>query len=296
MLLVTSPEANSGKTTLLNLIALLVPNGFPCVETSEATLFRSIERWRPTMIVDEADVILINNEPLRAVINAGWTRGTVVPRCIGDNHIPQAFSTFCPKIIGMKGRKLPDTTLTRCVIIELKRKLPGERTEHFRCVDDAGLSELRQQARRWSLDNGDNLKGGEPQMPDTFQNRLGDNHRLMFAIADLAGGDWPEQARMAAQRLANAVDTTSRNVRLLAAIREIIGERDAITSADLLAALTADDESEWKEWKTGKPLTLKQLSNVLTTFGIKPGRPVIDGRQQRGYIRASFEDAWKRYL
>jgi hypothetical protein len=34
-----------------------------CVEISEATLFRSIELWQPSIIVDEADVILINNEP-----------------------------------------------------------------------------------------------------------------------------------------------------------------------------------------------------------------------------------------
>jgi Protein of unknown function (DUF3631) len=110
------------------------------------------------------------------------------------------------------------------------------------------------------------------------------------------GGDWPDQARMAAQRLANAVDTTSRNVRLLAAIRGVIGERNAISSADLLAALTTDDDSEWKEWKAGKPLTAKQLSSVLTTFGIAPGRPVIDGRQQRGYSRSGFLDAGERYL
>jgi hypothetical protein len=65
---------------------------------------------------------------------------------------------------------------------------------------------------------------------------------------------------------------------------------------DLLAALTTDDDSEWKEWKAGKPLTAKQLSSMLTTFGIAPGRPVIDGRQQRGYSRSGFLDAWERYL
>ena len=75
ILLVTSPEANSGKTTLLSLIGFLVPRALFCVEISEATLFRGIELWQPTIIVDEADVILVNNEPLRSVINSGWTRG-----------------------------------------------------------------------------------------------------------------------------------------------------------------------------------------------------------------------------
>jgi len=106
LLLVTSVEANSGKTTLLLLISYLTPRALVCVEISEATLFRGVELWQPTIIVDEADVILVNNEPLRAVVNSSWTRGSCVPRCIGDANVPHAFPTFCPKAIGMKGRKL----------------------------------------------------------------------------------------------------------------------------------------------------------------------------------------------
>jgi hypothetical protein len=92
-LLIWSTEADSGKTTLAMLLNFLTPRALLCVEITEATLFRSIERWSPTLIVDEADTVLINNEPLRAVINASWTRGAVVPRCIGDDHIPHAFPT-----------------------------------------------------------------------------------------------------------------------------------------------------------------------------------------------------------
>src|SRR5262249_6046628 len=124
----------------------LAPRALVCVEISEAVLFRGIELWRPTLIVDEADVILVRNEPLRAVINSGRTRGASVPRCIGDEKVPHAFPTFCPQAIGMKGRKLPDTTLSRCIIIELKRKRANEKVEYFRCIDDPGLEELRRQA------------------------------------------------------------------------------------------------------------------------------------------------------
>jgi hypothetical protein len=142
ILLVTSAEANSGKTTLLVLISFLTPRCLVCVEIGEATLFRGIELWQPTIIVDEADVILINNEPLRAVVNSGWTRGATVPRCIGDDKVPHAFPTFCPKALGMKGKKLPDTTLSRSITIEMKRKHGDENVEHFRAIDDAGLADL----------------------------------------------------------------------------------------------------------------------------------------------------------
>lgn len=36
------------------------------------------------------------------MVNSGWTRGASVPRCIGDEHVPHAFRTFCPKALGMR--------------------------------------------------------------------------------------------------------------------------------------------------------------------------------------------------
>ena len=295
-LLITSPEADSGKTTLCSLLGFMTPRALSCVEITEATLFRSIERWTPTLIVDEADTILINNEPLRAVINASWTRGAVVPRCVGDDHIPHAFPIFCPQVIGMKGKRLPHTTLTRCIIIELKRKLRDDRVEYFNGLDDAELAMLRQQALRWSLDHGDELKNAKPEMSEQFYNRLGDNYRMLFAIADLAGGEWPEKARGAAERLSGVIDVASRNVRLLAAIKAVFGTLEAISSADLVGHLTADETAEWTEWKNGKPISQVQLANALDSFQIGPRQVWIGEKQYRGYKRAWFEDAWKRYL
>ena len=183
----------------------------------------------------------------------------------------------------------------------MKRKLRDDRVEYFNGLDDAQLAMLRRQALRWSLDHGDELKNAKPEMPDGFHNRLGDNFRMLFAIADLAGLDWPEAARLAAQRLSGAADTTSRNVRLLEAIKSVFDERriDAVSSADLVGALTADETAEWNDWKNGKPISQAQLATVLGGrggFGIPVTRPYIDSKRLRGYERKNFDDAWKRYL
>jgi len=135
---------------LLSLLEYLALRGVLCVEIGAAALFRSIELWEPTIIVDEADVIFVNNEALRAVFNAGWTRGASVLRCVGDDHVPRPFSAFCPRALGMKGQRIPDTTLSRSIVIEMKRKKRNERVEHFRSIDDAGLADLRRQALRWA--------------------------------------------------------------------------------------------------------------------------------------------------
>ena len=109
LLLVSSPEAECGKSTLLGLINFLVPKGLTIVEVSPAVLYRMIECWHPTLIVDEADTAFKNNPELRAVVNSGWTRGAGVPRCNPDTHEPEFFETFGPKAIGLKGLKVPDT-------------------------------------------------------------------------------------------------------------------------------------------------------------------------------------------
>ena len=299
ILLVTSAEPNSGKTQLLSIISFLVPRALLCIEISEATLFRSIEIWQPSIIVDQADVILINNEPLRAVINSGWTRGACVPRCVGDDNTPHAFPVFTPKAIGMKGRKLPDTTLSRSIIIEMKRKRAGELVEHFRSIDDAGLAELRQRALRWARENGERLKAVTPAMPPGFENQLGDNWYLLLAIADLAGGEWPEKARHAASRLSNVSDVASIGTQLLADVRSAFdhGGGDRMSSADLVARLVSNPECPWAEWKGGKPITQAQLARLLKSFSITSQViRVPSGGTPRGYLRSQFEESWERYL
>jgi putative DNA primase/helicase len=172
ILLATSAEANSGKSTLLGVIGFLVRRSLLSISITGPALFRSIERWQPTFAIDEADTSLVNNEDLREVVNSGWTRGQAAVRCDPETNEPRPYSTFCPKAIGMKGRKLPDTTLSRAIIIEMKRKLPGEVAQDFDHIDDDALAMLRRKALRWANDNAEALAKATPVMPDEFQNRV----------------------------------------------------------------------------------------------------------------------------
>jgi hypothetical protein len=309
ILLATSAEANSGKTTLINLVGFLVPRGMPCVGISEAALFRGIELYEPTVIVDEADTAFVENEALRAVVNSGWTKGSGVLRCIGDENAPHLFPTFCPKAIGMKGRKLPDTTLSRCVVIEMKRKKPSDRAEYFRHLDNAELGELRRQCMRWSIDNAEALNDLAPQMPPGFDNRLGDNWALMLGVADRIGGEWPRQARQAAGAISKVGEVASIGAQLLADIREIFCGQDQrehfgnvlflchrVASTELISLLGQMKDRPWPEWKNGKPLTEAGLARLLKQYGVVPLQKQIDGERFNGYFRADFEDDWERYL
>ena len=153
ILFVTSAEKDSGKTTLLKVVSFLVRCGLPNVSISGPALFRSIEKWTPCFIIDEADTALVDNDDLRAVMNTGWTRGDGVIRCDPDSREPMLYSTFAPKAIGMKGRKLPDTTLSRCIIIAMRPRRPNEEaewTEDFNHLDNHAFARLRNQLTKWA--------------------------------------------------------------------------------------------------------------------------------------------------
>jgi hypothetical protein len=294
---INSAEPESGKSTLMGLIAFLMPKCIASVEASEAAIYRAIKRWQPSFCFDEFDSILADDDKaaLRSVINSGHTRGQGVLRCIGDDKVPELFPTFAAKTIGMVGRKLPPATLSRCIFIELRRRKKDEHVEKFKHQDDSELADLRRRLRRWSMDNEDTLRNAAPSMPDGLTNRRADNWKLQLAIADLAREDWGDKARAAAIKIETGSDSRSANARALAATKAAFEsvKGNAISSEDLIQKITADPDSEWAEWgKAGKPITQAQLARLLKRYGIIPERVRIDGQRVRGYLRAHFFEAW----
>jgi putative DNA primase/helicase len=162
ILLVSSPEPECGKSTLLGLIKYMTPRGETFSDVTAQVLYRMIEKWHPTMLVDEADDAFKSSPQLRGVINSGWTRGTGVPRCNPDTLEPEFFETFGPKVIGMKGLRVPGTTLGRSIIIDMERKLAGDEVKDFDHIDDEDLAQTRCQLSRFAIDNVDELTGKTP--------------------------------------------------------------------------------------------------------------------------------------
>ena len=157
-----------GKSTLLGVLNFLARRSLQSVDISGPALFRSIAKWQPCLIVDEADDALSDNPDLRSVINSGWTRGQGVIRCHPDTREPELFSTFAPKIVAMKGRKLPDTTLSRSIVISMKPRRAddsNERTADFNHIDNETFARLRSQLMRWTADNAEALAKATPEIP-----------------------------------------------------------------------------------------------------------------------------------
>lgn len=305
-LAVTSAAKRSGKSRLLEVLALLVARPLRAAGVTQAALFRSIADRRPTLLMDEVDAIFgpkvsANHEDLRALLNAGFQLGTPVLRCVrdGSRQIVTEFAVFCPKALAAIGR-LPDTIADRSIPIRLKRRAPSETVARFRRREAEAASEPLHQALVALMEhNIDRLTEARPELPEALDDRAADGWEPLIAIADLAGGDWPERARRSALALAETDDDDDElGIRLLADVKKIFraSEIERMSTADLLAALIAEEESPWADWH-GRPLTARGLARFLSPHGIRSSTiRLADGTTPKGYKAESFADAWKRYV
>jgi putative DNA primase/helicase len=192
--------------------------------------------------------------------------------------------------------KLPDTLEDRALVVRLRRKREGETVERFRADRIHDFLHLRRKAARWVEENSLRLRDMDPTIPDTLNDRAQDNARAICAIADAAGGKWPQHIREALVGAAAQGDDEpqSAGVLLLRDIAEIFEAKAiaGIASADLCAALCELEESPWSEWRVGRPITTRGIAKLLKPYGISPRRD----RAHNVYRFMDFADAFQRYL
>lgn len=303
---VRSPLKKSGKSRGLEVLDLLVNKPVKTANATPAAIFRTIGEQTPSLLWDEVDAVFgpkaRDNEDLRALLNAGYRRGTPVLRCVGEGSKQEVkpFEVFCPKVLAGIGR-LPDTIEDRSLPIALKRRTRDEHVERFRekRVREQAAP-LRERMQRWAAQSMDALAEAEPDLPDALDDRAQDVCEPLLAIADRAGEKWALRARQALVELRTetvAVDDSVK-VQLLADIRTILekARADRIFSVTLVTELAALEESPWGEWgRSSKPITQNALAGLLRDFDIHSKQIRIDETTKKGYTRGQFEDAWKRW-
>jgi putative DNA primase/helicase len=301
ILAITSPTKRAGKTTLVELVSMLAPRAVSASNITPASLFRAVEKFKPTLFIDEADTFLRESDELRGVLNASHRKSSAyVVRTVGDEYEPKLFSTWCAKAIALIG-KLAGTLEDRAILIQMRRRAVTEVVERFRLDKVRGECEdLKRKAARWKADHLDALREIDPEMPGGLNDRACDNWRPLVAVADLAAGEWPAWARMAALFLSENSDEAENSalIQLLEDLKDLFSKRgvDRLSSAEIVEELGAIEERPWVEWRRGKPLTQRQLAKLLSSLSITPRTIRIDAVTAKGYLIEQFSDPFARYL
>ena len=299
-----SPEPGSGKSRALEVTELLVPLPVHAVNTTPAYLFRKVadEAGLPTILYDEIDTVFgpraKDNEDIRGLLNAGHRKGAVAGRCVvrGTLVMTEELAAYCA--VALAGLDdLPDTLMSRSVVVRMRRRGPNEVVEPFRrrLHADEGFA-IRDALAKWATTI---PVGSWPDMPAGIADRNADIWEALFAVADHAGGDWPERSRSAALAIVSDSGSAapSMGVRLLEDLRTVFIEtgQEHLSSEDILTALIAMEESPWADIR-GKALDSRSLARRLSRYGISSKTVRIGDRTPKGYDRADLADVWPRYL
>ena len=302
-LLITSPSKQCGKSRLLDIMKLLVKTPFKCSGVTAAALLRMIDQKKPTVLIDETDSKFVNDEYIAAiqgVLNSGYETGGVHYQCDGNNNELKEFETFSAKCLAGIGMKhIPDTVLDRCIVIELHRKLKNQEVKKLRKrTAQKDFEPIRNTLDDWASAAVIDLMEAEPKMPEGLEDRKEDIWEPLFAIADLAGGHWPDQARKDAVELSGSDqfdEDQSMSVKLLTDLRTIFTEqnREFILTKEIILELENIEESPWATYRRNtNPITARQLAGLLKPYGIFSHK----NKGNKGYKTLDFIDPFSRYL
>ncbi len=296
-----SPEPACGKSTTMEIIGATARRGLSVSNTSASAIFRSIDLWQPTMLLDEGDTYLKDNEELRGIVDSGHKRSTAhVLRTeeIGGERIPKLFSTWAPMAIAMINRPARTIT-TRSVMLPLRRKMAHEKRAKAPLDLIETCYDIRRKCQRWANDSELAVTKLDPELPRLRSDRSVDNWTPLLAIAEHLGGDWPAAARKAAEVL-EALEGNEESIgpMLLVDIQRVFADekRDRLYSDDLVQRLIDLEERPWAEWRRGNPLTKNSLARLLKPYSVKSKQLNISGTNKNGYELAAFKESFSRYI
>lgn len=296
---INAPEKRCGKSQLLTLLSRMSKRSLPSSNITAAALFRCIEKFKPTLIIDEVDTFVNDNEDLRGVLNAGHSRDNpYIIRCAGDDNEPKEFYVYGAKALSGIG-KIPSTLMDRSISFTLQRKPNSERMSRVRELSSDTTDTIKAKLARWAEDNLSAVDSAKPALPEAINDRMQDNWEILLKIATVLGEDWLKRANKACIEISGIEhDEPSLNEQLLIDIKAVFERKKAtrIFSDDLITALCADPEMNWSTHNRGHPIKQRQLANRLSEYKIVSKQLRIGTENKRGYDIAYFQDAFKRYL
>jgi len=300
-----SPRRGCGKTTTMDVLATMVPRPFRTENMRAAVLFRVVDQKQPTLLLDEVDTYLHQADELRGLLNAGNKRGACAYRCEGAGNAIRAFKAFAPAVLAGIG-ELPATLHDRSILIRLvpagQGQVPARFNEHHTELEKALASKLG----RWAKDNYEALAACDPVLPSSAFNRLADNWRPLFAVAEVVGGDWPQRAAAAFAQLtthrvgasASIAVTNGQNHEqsdddsrfLFSAIRDIFAQAGVtrMFSQELVASLRISSTLDTRYSPALAQLNPVRLARRLSAFGVYPRLFRIGHARGKGYELADF--------
>lgn len=291
-----SDKPASGKTRGETVTGLLCFKPKTLTNYTAAVLVRWLTKER-TVALDETDTIFRTDKSaplMQAALNDSFSCKGVADKCSGGDDVTEK-SIYCPVMFAGL-RKLPPATMSRTLLVYMEPRRPEQKIESYmaRLHDPQGEA-IGASLGDWAGSVAIELAAAWPDLPDGCEDRTADCWWALFAIADQAGGDWPDRIRAAYAELIKGVTAEpeiSPLTRLLEDVYAVWEYGEKICTADLIKRLYGLQGSPWKTWWP-EALAPRELAATLRPAGIEPRKIRLPGRAPvQGYERSDFERVW----
>jgi hypothetical protein len=243
----------SGKTRALEVLESLSYKAVRVVDPSEASLFRSIELLRPTLLIDESQIV---DQNVRAVMASGYRYGSKVMRVID----PEAegfegmkfFDTFA-FIIYASREEPPSDILSRTVVVHCEKNLRPT----LKRIDEARALDLRTRWLAQKLYYHGKIEVTFEEF-ESADGRLQELFSPLIVMAKTFGGDEAAKAVESYGRTVemelNAYEASTPEAELVEAVARIVEERagdvpEVVYNDEIVAALNSHD---WTPERVGR--------------------------------------------
>lgn len=191
----------AGKSTLLKWLEATSFNAQFLVNTSEAALYRSIQAFAPTMLIDEQEGLNSskaakeNKADLMGLLKSGYKRGAGVARQrMDDPSITEWFDVYCPKALAAI-EHFEDVLESRAIITMMSEKPAHVKLEdqaHITLNDRTIFAPLRDALYLMLMHESHNIRRIAQRVQFTAENRFRELFLPLFtmaALVDLSRGD-----------------------------------------------------------------------------------------------------------
>jgi hypothetical protein len=203
-------EPDTGKTRGLQTTAALCYRSTSIGgAASIAAIFRLIEKWQGTLVIDEADFRQGEVwDEVTKILNQGYLRFWPVTRADGRDNEPRPFDVFGPKLLSTRKPFTDTATETRCITFATKETVVPDEIP-LQLDDDFYLraQELQNELLQWRIDNLDRIKVNEQEIRILHGSRLAQIGSALLSVVDDKGareriieflgrtGSWEKQNR-----------------------------------------------------------------------------------------------------
>ena len=266
--------------------------------TTSAPVFRIIDKWRGTLIMDEADFVKSDeSQDMIKIINQGYEKGKFVMRCDKDNNNNiNFFDPFCPKILATRKFFNDKATESRCITTIMtgtnRKDIPFNLNNSF----FKAAQTLRNKLLMWRFKNFFKIDA-EKKIDFNFGELEPRLQQIVLSFVNLFSEDI-NQLELFKEFILNKQDEIIDERRnsfdgiIIGAIYSLYEQSiENISSKDII------EEGQIKN-KQGNFVKPNSVSSQLKSLGIKTNKPTkIEGKTKRCLIleEEKLQDLFKRY-